>query len=142
MTTQQPAMIARDLEEGPNIFIRLLWMIFIGWWLSGVFYFVGAILTLLIVTAPLGMIVIQKIGWAFSLYKESSATVITDGTTTIIIQKSQTSFIVRFLYFIFFGWWIGGIALGVAWLLGITILGLPLSFMLMNRLGKIMTLST
>lgn len=131
-----------DVQEGPGMLIRFIWMLVIGWWLSGLFYFVGAILTLLIVTAPLGMIVIQKIGWAFSLYQESSLIYVSDGQTTMVMEKQQTSFIVRFLYFFFIGWWIGGIALFVAWMLGITIIGLPLSFMIMNRLGKIMTLAT
>ena len=131
-----------DVQEGPGMLIRFIWMLVIGWWLSGLFYFVGAILTLLIVTAPLGMLVIQKIGWAFSLYQESSLMYVSDGQTTMVMEKQQTSFIVRFLYFFFIGWWIGGFALGLAWILGITIIGLPLSFMIMNRLGKIMTLAS
>jgi uncharacterized membrane protein YccF (DUF307 family) len=131
-----------DVQEGPGMLIRFIWMLVIGWWLSGLFYFVGAVLTLFIIPAPLGMVIIQKIGWAFSLYKESSLIYVSDGQTTMVMQKQQTSFIVRFIYFIFIGWWIGGFALGLAWILGITIIGLPISFMIMNRLGKIMTLAT
>jgi len=130
-------------EDGPSMIIRFLWMLFIGWWLSGIFYFVGAILTLLIVTAPLGMVVIQKIGWAFSLYKESAyQTVYNSQGQAMQIERQNANFLVRFLYFLFIGWWIGGIALVISWIAGITIIGLPLSFYIMNRLGKIMTLAT
>ncbi len=120
-------------KKPPNILLRLLWMIVIGWWLSAIFYIIAAILTLLIVTSPLGMMVVQKIGWAFSLYSEEQP---------IGAKNKQPSFILRFLYFIVIGWWLGGIALSIAWILGISIIGLPLSFMIMNRMGKIMTLAT
>jgi len=117
-------------------------MLFIGWWLSGIFYTVGVILTLLIITSPLGMIVMQKLGWAFSLYKEDSgSTIIHTGDTSVIIQQKNINFVVRYLYFIFIGWWIGLIAMGIAWVLGIIIIGLPLSILIMNRMGKIMTLA-
>jgi len=130
-------------ETGPNLILRILWMLFVGWWLSGIFYIVGAILTLLIVTAPLGMIVIQKIGWAFSLYQESKyQTGYTASGQAIQIEKQNANFIIRFLYFLFFGWWVGGIALVVSWIAGITIIGLPLTFYINNRLGKIMTLAS
>lgn len=138
--TQQATIQA---EGGTNILLRILWMIFVGWWLSGLFYIVGAVLTLLIVTAPLGMVVIQKIGWAFSLYKESKyQTGYTETGEAIQIEKQNTNFLIRFLYFIFIGWWAGGIALVISWIVGITIIGLPLSFYIMNRLGKIMTLAS
>ena len=57
------------------------------------------------------------------------------------MQKKNTNFVVRYLYFLFIGWWVGLIAMGIAWLLGIIIIGLPLTIMIMNRMGKIMTLA-
>jgi uncharacterized membrane protein YccF (DUF307 family) len=118
-------------------------MIFIGWWLSGLFYFAGVILTLLVVTSPLGMMAVQKIGWAFSLYKETkNPTIVATGNTVVIMEDKGTSFIVRYLYFILIGWWVGGIALIASWLIGITIVGIPFSIMIINRLGKIMTLAS
>ncbi|MDP6725469.1 MAG: YccF domain-containing protein [Arenicellales bacterium] len=138
----QERTVVIEQQGGTNIVIRFLWMLFIGWWLSGIFYMVGAILTLLIITSPLGMVVMQKLGWAFSLYEEDSgSTVIHAGDTTIVTQKKNTNFVVRYLYFMFIGWWVGLIAMSIAWILGIIIIGLPLSIMIMNRMGKIMTLA-
>lgn len=142
---QQPQqqVIVINQDHGTNIILRFFWMIFIGWWLSGIFWLVGVILTLLIVTSPLGMVVMQKIGWAFSLYKDvKDPTIVVAGNTTIIIEQQQTSFVIRYLYFIFFGWWIGFIALMVAWILGVIIIGLPVSILIMNRMGKIITLAS
>lgn len=138
---QQVVIINQD--QGTNIVLRFLWMIFIGWWLSAIFYIAGIILTLLVVTSPLGMVVMQKMGWAFSLYKEShDPTIIQTGNTTVIMEQQGTSFIIRYLYFIFIGWWVGFIALIIAWILGIIIIGLPFSILIMNRMGKIMTLAS
>ena len=64
-----------------------------------------------------------------------------DSSTIILSQKKNINFVVRYLYFMFIGWWVGLIAMSIAWILGIIIIGLPLSIMIMNRMGKIMTLA-
>ena len=127
-----------------SMLIRVIWMLCVGWWLAGIFYMVGVILTLMIITAPLGMVVIQKIGWAFSLYtvEDVAAVIVTSSGDTIIIPKQGTPFMLRFVYFLLFGWWFGGIALFISMLCGVTIIGLPISFMITNRLGNIMTLAS
>ncbi|TDA67949.1 MAG: YccF domain-containing protein [Chloroflexi bacterium] len=47
---------------------------------------------------------------------------------------------IRILYFIFVGLWLGGIVTVAAWVLIITIIGLPLGLWLLNRLPQLMTL--
>ena len=49
----------------------------------------------------------------------------------------------RALYFVFVGWWLSGLWLGVAWgVLGATFgLALPLSFWMFNRAGAVTTLA-
>lgn len=48
--------------------------------------------------------------------------------------------LVRGVYFVFIGWWLGALASAVAWLLNITIIGLPLGLAIINHLGAIITL--
>lgn len=48
--------------------------------------------------------------------------------------------LIRILYFIFVGLWLGGIVTIAAWILNITIIGLPLGLWLLNRLPQLMTL--
>lgn len=48
--------------------------------------------------------------------------------------------LIRILYFIFVGLWLGGIVTVAAWVLNITIIGLPLGLWLLNRLPQLMTL--
>ncbi len=48
--------------------------------------------------------------------------------------------LIRILYFIFVGLWLGGIVTVLAWVLNVTIIGLPLGLWLLNRLPQLMTL--
>ena len=48
--------------------------------------------------------------------------------------------LIRILYFIFVGLWLGGIVTVAAWVLNVTIIGLPLGLWLLNRLPQLMTL--
>jgi len=57
-----------------------------------------------------------------------------------LVQPRGPNIIVRILWFIFIGWWLGGIVSAVAWFLNVTIIGLPLGLYLINRLPTMITL--
>ena len=48
--------------------------------------------------------------------------------------------LVRGLYFIFIGWWLGLIWVVVAWFFNLTIIGLPLGLAMVNTMPQVMTL--
>ena len=48
--------------------------------------------------------------------------------------------LVRTLWFIFIGWWLTGLVNVVAYVIALTIVGLPLAFMIFNRLPTVLTL--
>lgn len=58
----------------------------------------------------------------------------------VINTSSGPGCLVRGLYFIFIGLWLGAIWVVAAWLLNVTIIGLPLGLAMINRLPQIMTL--
>jgi uncharacterized membrane protein YccF (DUF307 family) len=49
-------------------------------------------------------------------------------TNTVVIQQGseQHNLLLRFLWFLFVGWWLTGLMSIVAWLCVISIIGLPL----------------
>jgi uncharacterized membrane protein YccF (DUF307 family) len=57
------------------------------------------------------------------------------------MQGSGPGCLVRILYFILIGWWLAGVWIFVAWLLNLTVVGLPIGLMMINRVPQIMTLS-
>lgn len=61
-------------------------------------------------------------------------------TVTVQPPQSGPGCLIRILYFIFVGLWLGGIVTVAAWILNVTIIGLPLGLWLLNRLPQIMTL--
>ncbi len=60
----------------------------------------------------------------------SGPTTMTDGPGLLL----------RAVWFVFIGWWLSAIAIGVAYFLCVIIIGLPLGFMIFNRLPAILTL--
>jgi len=48
--------------------------------------------------------------------------------------------LIRGLYFIFIGLWLGAIWIAAAWIFNITIIGLPIGLMMINSLPQVMTL--
>ncbi len=48
--------------------------------------------------------------------------------------------LLRAIWFIFIGWWLSGLAITVAYLFCVTIIGLPVGFWIFNRLPLILTL--
>jgi len=58
----------------------------------------------------------------------------------VVNEASGPGCLVRVLWFVLVGWWLGLIVSGVAWLLVITIILLPLGLMMINKLPAVMTL--
>jgi hypothetical protein len=55
-------------------------------------------------------------------------------------QAAGPGCLVRALYFVFVGLWLGAAWTGVAWFLLITVVGLPLGLLMLNRIPQVMTL--
>jgi uncharacterized membrane protein YccF (DUF307 family) len=55
-------------------------------------------------------------------------------------RESGPGCLVQLVWFVFIGWWLGLWAILAAWLLNITILGLPLGLLILNNIPKIIAL--
>lgn len=56
------------------------------------------------------------------------------------VTRSGPGCLVQFLWFIFLGWWLGQIWIALAWLINLTIIGLPLGVWMLNRVPQVMLL--
>ena len=60
--------------------------------------------------------------------------------TTVIVQSGSPGFVVRALWYVFVGWWLTGLAMGLAYVLAVTVVGLPAAFYIFNRIPALLTL--
>ncbi len=62
--------------------------------------------------------------------------------STVIVQgdTSQHNLLLRFLWFLFVGWWLTAILSFVAWICVLSVVGLPLGAFLLNRIPAAITL--
>src|SRR5215210_3312712 len=58
----------------------------------------------------------------------------------VVEDRTAPSLVLRVLWFIFVGFWLGGIVTAAAWALNVTIIGLPLGLWVLNRIPTVMTL--
>jgi uncharacterized membrane protein YccF (DUF307 family) len=62
-------------------------------------------------------------------------------TQPVVIQRIDgPGLLLRALYFVLFGWWFSAIWAVVAWVLCVTVIGLPLGLYMLNRLPQVVTL--
>ncbi len=58
----------------------------------------------------------------------------------VAAQNAGPGLLVRALYFCFIGLWLGALWTSLAWLLLVSIIGLPLGLLMLNRIPQVMTL--
>jgi uncharacterized membrane protein YccF (DUF307 family) len=57
-----------------------------------------------------------------------------------VTETTGPGFLVRAIWFVLIGWWASGVASALGWLIGLTIIGLPLTFWIFNRIPTVLTL--
>jgi uncharacterized membrane protein YccF (DUF307 family) len=61
-------------------------------------------------------------------------------TAAVVETSSGPNFLLRAIWFVLVGWWLTGFVMGLAWLAGVTLIGLPITFYLANRIPTFLTL--
>jgi uncharacterized membrane protein YccF (DUF307 family) len=72
----------------------------------------------------------------------STAPPVVPATPFVVVagQNTGPNLLVRALWFLFIGLWLGPLWIVLAWLLLVTIIGLPLGLLMINRIPQVMTL--
>ncbi|MFN2184621.1 MAG: YccF domain-containing protein [Anaerolineae bacterium] len=62
--------------------------------------------------------------------------------SSVVVRGSEENpgCLIQLLWFVFVGWWAGQLWIALAWLLMITIVGIPLGVMMMNKVPQVIAL--
>jgi len=138
-----PTMVFTHQKSGPGFFIRALWFVFVGWWASFLAITVAYLALFVIIGIPLAFAIFNRLPTILTLRPRTTRWAArTEGGVTFIElgHERQRPWWQRTTYFILVGWWFGAVWLYVAWLLGILVITLPLTFWMFNRASGVMTL--
>jgi uncharacterized membrane protein YccF (DUF307 family) len=132
-------------QSAPPFLIRALYFIFIGWWLTGLWINVAWVLNATVIGLPLGLLMINRVPQMLTLKPMSQAvTARVDKNGRLVNIRTtgirQHFWLLRLIYFLLIGWWISLLWANVAWILCITIIGLPFGIMMFNKLPAVTTL--
>lgn len=144
-----------NAQQGANGCVRAIYFVFIGWWVGFWCLEIGFLLCMLIVTLPLGLMILNRLPQIMTL-KPSTKTVQTNVNVTSamavggvtnavnvnvsVTGVQQRPLLLRAIYYIFVGWWVGYLWASLAYFFCLTILGLPLGIMMLNQLPVVLTL--
>jgi len=138
-----PTLVVQRQQTGPSILVRAVWFLFIGWWLRLIATGIAYLLCLTIVGLPLGFALFNRLPAVLTLRPRSDhmVTEVRDGVTYVRGGTTpQLPMWVRALWFVFVGWWVGAIYLGIAWFLTVILITMPIGLFMFNRVGAVMTL--
>jgi uncharacterized membrane protein YccF (DUF307 family) len=131
-------------SQGPGLLVRILWFVFLGWWLAGLANVIGYLLCLTIVGLPAGFMLFNRIPSILTLRPRTIHTTTTIGDDGIVHVSetivTQRNFFLRALWFLVIGWWFGAIWSVIAFTLCVLVITLPFGVMAYNRLPAVMTL--
>jgi uncharacterized membrane protein YccF (DUF307 family) len=122
----------------PNLGLRVIWFLLVGWWLTGILSVAAWALNATIIGLPLGLWIINRLPLAATLRPASSQYRLEDGVLRSGVE--QHPFVLRAIYFVLIGWWLSGLWMVVAYALLLTIVGMPAAFWMYGRIGAVTTL--
>ena len=123
-------------KDGPGLLIRALWWLFAGWWLSGFVIGIAWAALVTIIGIPLGIWLINRLPTVLTLRPRTQTWTLGEdatGRTVVVTGREQVAWPIRGLWFVLVGWWASAIWMAVAWLIQLTIIGIPVALSMFNR---------
>ena len=154
---QQPVQVTSvnvnvNAQQKNNGCVRALYFVFIGWWLGFWCLEIGFFLCAIIITLPVGLMILNRLPQIMTL-KPPTQTVQTNVNVTSlgsagnainvnvnVTGVQQHPMLLRAVYYIFVGCWVGYLWASLAYFFCLTILGLPLGIIMLNQLPAVLTL--
>ncbi len=136
-------LAVRAIDGQPPLILSIIWFLVIGWWASAIWIHVAWILNILILTMPIGLLMLNMVPRVATLREPSREyQVSTDmpGTRFRAVTIRQHTFILRAVYFLVIGWWFSLFWVYGASAIAASVIGLPIAFWMYNRVPAVTTL--
>ena len=123
--------------RGPGLLVRFVWWLFVGWWASGIAVGVAWFALATIIGIPLGIWIINRLPTILTLRPRTRAWVLgQDAEGRQVVSEAgrpQVSWYVRGVWFVLVGWWASALWMSVAWVVQLTVIGIPIALLMFNR---------
>jgi uncharacterized membrane protein YccF (DUF307 family) len=136
-TPSTPRATTIVYERGPNLLVRFVWWLFIGWWASGIAVAIAWAALITIIGIPLAIWIINRLPSILTLRPRTRHwTLGQDEQGRVVVSdrgRPQVAWPLRGLWFILVGWWASALWMGLAWLIQLTVIGIPVALLVFNR---------
>jgi hypothetical protein len=133
MVVQHIYVAAPPSPEELPIGIRALWFLFVGLWAGQLWLLLAWLLNLTLIGLPLGLWMLNRTPRVMTLGQQRRG-------LSMAPRQAGVPFVARAAYFVLIGWWFSLLWVELAWLASALIIGLPLGFLMFERVGTVATL--
>ena len=134
MFVQQIYIAAPPTPAELPLGIRALWFVFVGLWAGQAWLLVAWLLNLTLIGLPAGMWMLNQLPQVMTLRQQRRG-------VQMLAGRSNVPFVARAIYFVLVGWWLSLLWVELAWLASALLIGLPLGFLMFERVGTVATLA-
>ena len=139
----QPPRTVVVERGGPGCLLRVLWFVFIGWWLALGWIVAAWILNITIIGLPIGLAMLNRVPQVMTLSPGPGQVMVVHelgGITRISRGAEQLPFLLRVVYFVLVGWWLSLIWTVAGYAMMVIPFTWPIGFAMFNVIGFITTL--
>ncbi len=127
-------------QNRPGCLIQLLWFALVGWWVGQLWVAVAWLLAATVIGIPLAVMMFNKLPDIIALRGSETYVVTYHGNRPVVSNMPQHNILVRALWYLLVGWWLTGVWIEVAYVLCLTVIGLPIGFWMFDRVPGVLSL--
>ena len=127
-------------QNRPGCLIQLVWFVLVGWWLGQLWIAVAWFLAATIIGIPLAVVMFNKLPDIIALRGTDTYTVSFYGNRAVVNNTPQYPLLLRALWYLLVGWWLTGVWVELAYVLCLTVIGLPLGFWMFDKVPAVLSL--
>jgi uncharacterized membrane protein YccF (DUF307 family) len=128
-----------DAAFGRPLWLRAVWFLLVGWWLTAFVIAVAYLALLTIIGFPVAFWLFDRVPLTLTLKARSSWTA-DELTGTVSIGPQQLATWTRVVYFLLVGWWATALWISAAYVLFVSIIGIPIGVIMLDVIPRVATL--